>query len=291
MDSYPSNELPLADLIRFAADNGLTASIDLRSRLTAGRIDIREGQVIDAQLGGLSAEPAVYAAMASGDLHVLRGRKPKRSAPRRIELTTAELLHEGMRRKSEPQIPVLGAMVIPSGSNPETVKVPNWNWASRTRSAQSRSTRLRLALFAVACLILTAALALVGWRSLARAVLVSEPVPFGLSNAAALVPVDSSSEPIEPPRLIAAPGPMPIDEASAQVQSLPVEVLVDEEGNVFGAKIDRVHPGQAAVEDAAIASVMVARFAPATTHGHPVTSWTRVFVGRAADSGVARSQR
>jgi hypothetical protein len=102
MKSYPSNELPLADLLQFAADNGLTTSIDLRNRITAGRIDIVEGQIVDACYGGLLADEAVIAALTSGDLSLLRGRQPKRSAPRRVGMSTSQLLGEAARRKSEP---------------------------------------------------------------------------------------------------------------------------------------------------------------------------------------------
>jgi hypothetical protein len=147
MKSYPTNDLPLADLLQFAADNGLTASIDLRNCLTAGRIDIREGQIVDACFGGLVAEQAVYAAIRSGDLSVHRGRARRSSAASRITTPTHELIREGLRRKSGPTSPNLDTKAEMSRSSAAGDSTFMATTGMRRLLGRLRTKRLRLGLF------------------------------------------------------------------------------------------------------------------------------------------------
>jgi len=92
----------LKELLRFACDHRLTASVELRSEQVVGRIDIRQGEVIDAAFGGLVGVDAVRAALCRSLLTMRRGRDPSRAAVRRIYTPTARLLDEGIKVQLEP---------------------------------------------------------------------------------------------------------------------------------------------------------------------------------------------
>jgi hypothetical protein len=98
--SFPAVGLPLEDLLKTAEEQRLTTALDLRSDMTAGRIDIVQGEIVDAVFGGLQGEEAVYAALRCDSLHVNPGRTPKGSAARRIRLSTSEILSRSTQRKS-----------------------------------------------------------------------------------------------------------------------------------------------------------------------------------------------
>ena len=67
-------------------------------------------------------------------------------------------------------------------------------------------------------------------------------------------------------------------DGTAPLQPVVVDVLVDETGVAFGAKLDQLRSGLVELEDAAIAAALSARFEPGTRRGHATTSWTKVLV-------------
>jgi len=278
MDSYPSNELPLPDLLRFAAKNRLTASIDMRSQLTAGRIDIRDGQVIDAQLGGLSQELAVYAAISSADLRVLRGRTPKRSAPCRMVLTTEQLLRQAKCSDTQLSTRLSSNTVGSATAGTHSSTVRRVDSRSAVKANPSRLKRLRFYLFVAVGVALVALAIVTGWNLVSRGVPAVSIANFRRLAVADPVPSDLFGGGATPPRLLAAVRPKVNRDGTAPLQPVVVDVLVDETGVAFGAKLDQLRSGLVELEDAAIAAALSARFEPGTRRGHATTSWTKVLV-------------
>ncbi len=295
MKSLPTNDLPLADILQFAADNGLTASIDLRNRVTAGRIDIREGQIIDAYFGGLVAEQAVYAAIRSADLSVHRGHARRRSVPSKITLSTQELLREGLRRKSEPPnaaVDTTGEMVRSIAVRDSTSMVTS---GPRRRLGQLRSKHLRLGLFGLLSLALVTLLGSASWQWLSGVGLLSQPSLLE-STARSLGDRDkqSANAAVIPPRLLAS-GQLSVNrELLGAMQSMLVNVLVDETGRAIGTKLEHSNEKSAALENAAIAFLLNSKFDPAIKAGQAITAWLPIEItfdrqGEASHAGAIRN--
>lgn len=100
MHSFPANGLPLDETLEDAAKKGITVTLTLESDLTVGHIDIVNGEVVDASFGGLEREAAVYAAMRSPSLRIRRGRMPKPSSVRRLQLSTVQIRAAAEQRKA-----------------------------------------------------------------------------------------------------------------------------------------------------------------------------------------------
>lgn len=99
MHSFPANGLPLEETLEDAAKKSITITLTLESDLTVGHIDIVDGEVVDASFGGLEREEAVYAALRSPSLKIRRGRAPKASSAKRLQLSAGQILAAtGQRR-------------------------------------------------------------------------------------------------------------------------------------------------------------------------------------------------
>ena len=256
LSSFPDNELPLADLLRYAADQSVTAAIDLRSDLTVGRIDIVRGQIVDAVFGGLTCEEAVYAAMCSPTLRVNRGRAPASRTIHRTQLSTKQILDEGLKRRGRAEFSSAGAR--------ESVR------PTRAAGGQRKPTRwrfLRLSLF--------------GSGLLATSLVLTAAIPHRSVTVGATAPVAGRNLRVAPPRLPVELAPIhaPIaGAAKGTLISLPVHVLVDEGGEVIGAKFDGAWKGSAPAEDAAYRTLRKTRFVPGRLGNENVVSWTTLTV-------------
>ncbi|HEY5957954.1 MAG TPA: energy transducer TonB [Polyangiaceae bacterium] len=255
-----TDELPLSDLIRFAAENRLTAALELRSRLVAGRISIRDGEVIDAVFGGLEGEAAIHAAMASRSLSVFRGRPPSRSAARRVFAPLQELVGSVIPRKSSPRAS-LGKLNF-DGTRPTTSTLHAAKSEPTQRIEPSRPSQLQ----GLGAMLLVGVAAVVGIASWLQGSKVRErPQPEFAGNR------EQPGVRI-PAKWIASRLPScPVSDCD--IGALPVQVLVDALGTAQGAKVENTRPELQALEDAAIRYALSARYQPATLGGHRVTSW------------------
>jgi TonB family protein len=280
MKSLPTNQLPLADLLRFAADNQLTTALDLRSDLTAGRIDIRDGEIIDAKFGGLVAEQAVYAALRSGSLSVIPGRAPRRSAPKHVTLTTNQLLLEAAREC--PSFLAVSELGSTTQGTPPSARKPR----------RPRRKYLRMGLFGILSAAALTTLGAASWRWMARAAIDHDTDAVGtMSPSMDMLARNRVDGEFTPPRMLTTESPKIAEVGLIPPSTMNVQVLVDETGAVTGAKIAPSRSEFAAFEDAAIAFLMRARFEPAKLGGRPVSAWTDVPVTFGPTDGRTASDR
>ncbi|MBD3873031.1 MAG: DUF4388 domain-containing protein [Acidobacteria bacterium] len=54
------SELPLPDVIQLVSVSGKTGAFEIQGELEAGRIFLRDGQIVDAMVGRLRGDSAVY---------------------------------------------------------------------------------------------------------------------------------------------------------------------------------------------------------------------------------------
>jgi hypothetical protein len=262
-----TDELPLSDLIRFAAANRLTAALELRSQIAAGRISIRDGEVIDAVFGGLEGEAALHAALASRSLSVFRGRPPNASAARNIFASVPELLSSVIPRKSAPRASIgkLHLDVVERATS--AVRGPKQpNEPSRPSHPIQRLGAMLLFGGVVVSVVAT-------WSQWGQA----RDALRSVNAAAALGPAtfvanSNRVRPMVAAELLSTDLPQcPIADCSHVV--IPTLVLIDESGAAIGAKVDAAPAETQPAENAAIRYVLAARFRPAMQNGHAVTSW------------------
>lgn len=262
--SYPAHELPLDELLRFAAENRITAAIDLRSSITAGRIDIVHGEVVDAAFGGLICEAAVCAALDSKSLQVLRGRTPPRSLARRVRSSTTQILAEwksrrdGASTRSHQQGSCSGSAVDASPSS----------GGDSTRRSLLRY--LRLGAFIAALVALLGSVSYGAWSlSYASQSVQAGVPPTGRDPAEATACGQSVRE-------LAARVVQTSIGAARESCSLVAQALVEDSGSVSGVRICSATDCSATQEEAAIQSLLTSRLEPAQCRGRFVASWAEI---------------
>lgn len=96
-------ELPLPDIIQLVSVSGKTGAFTLKSEGTTGRIYLRSGQIVHADVGKLSGEEAVYelAIWTEGDFVFTPGKEVQETT---IQKSNTNLLMEAARRIDEWQV-------------------------------------------------------------------------------------------------------------------------------------------------------------------------------------------
>lgn len=94
------NELPLPDIIQLVAVSGKTGAFSLIRGVEQGQIHLRDGQIVDATVGHLSGEEAVYelATWSEGDFTFEPTAAPEQQT---IDKSNTNLLMEAARRMDE----------------------------------------------------------------------------------------------------------------------------------------------------------------------------------------------
>lgn len=94
------SELPLPDVIQLVSVSGKTGAFEIRGEQASGRIYLREGQIVDAMVGNLRGDSAVYemAIWSEGTFSFDPG---KESGTVTIHMSNASLMMEAARRLDE----------------------------------------------------------------------------------------------------------------------------------------------------------------------------------------------
>lgn len=94
------SELPLSDVIQLVSVSGKTGAFLIERDQEVGRIFLRDGQIVDAEVGGLRGDSAVYemAAWAHGSFSFKPGDE---SGEVTIHMSNASLMMEAARRLDE----------------------------------------------------------------------------------------------------------------------------------------------------------------------------------------------
>lgn len=93
-------DLPLPDIVQLVAVSGKTGTFHLTSGERQGRIFLTDGQIVDAVVGRLRGEEAVYelSTWSNGEFHFAAGEATER---RTIDKSNTNLLMEAARRMDE----------------------------------------------------------------------------------------------------------------------------------------------------------------------------------------------
>ena len=93
-------ELPLPDIIQLVAVSGKTGAFLIEDRESDGKIYLRDGQIVHAEVGGLSGEDAIYelATWTDGDFRFDTSAATNSAT---IEKSNTNLLMEAARRQDE----------------------------------------------------------------------------------------------------------------------------------------------------------------------------------------------
>jgi hypothetical protein len=94
------SELPLPDVIQLVSVSGKTGAFEIRGEQASGRIYLRDGQIVDAMVGNLRGDSAVYemAIWSEGTFSFDPG---KESGLVTIHMSNASLMMEAARRLDE----------------------------------------------------------------------------------------------------------------------------------------------------------------------------------------------
>ena len=94
------SELPLPDVIQLVSVSGKTGAFEIQGELEAGRIFLRDGQIVDAMVGRLRGDSAVYEmAVWSQGSFVFRPNEETEQVT--IHISNANLMMEAARRLDE----------------------------------------------------------------------------------------------------------------------------------------------------------------------------------------------
>ncbi|HMA97564.1 MAG TPA: hypothetical protein VKP30_32995 [Polyangiaceae bacterium] len=261
MQSYPENGLALEDLLRCAAEHHVTAALDLRSDLAAGRIDIVRGQVVDAVFGGLACEEAIHAALNSPSLRVLRGRTPRLSSPRRVPSSTLQIVREWKSRWQEA-----------AASNKERGRRPKRTNGGVQRHVKGQFLWQRFLFYVVAAVVAASTFALGRSHGKWLRVGVNQSVvaPSSRANSGCW----ESTAQLPPGEVIRVTA----DAAGVAQHARRVDVLVDDAGRAVGAKFEHSGPETRDTEDATLEALYQVHFEPARCNGANMPSWANVRV-------------
>ena len=94
------SELPLPDVIQLVSVSGKTGAFDIQSKNGEGKIFLRDGQIVDALVGRLRGDSAVYemAIWTEGNFSFTPGEEPEQIT---IHMSNASLMMEAARRLDE----------------------------------------------------------------------------------------------------------------------------------------------------------------------------------------------
>jgi hypothetical protein len=94
------SELPLPDVIQLVSVSGKTGAFEIRGQSGVGRIYLRDGQIVDASIGRLRGDSAVYemAIWSDGTFIFNQGEEADQVT---IHLSNASLMMEAARRLDE----------------------------------------------------------------------------------------------------------------------------------------------------------------------------------------------
>ena len=94
------SELPLPDVIQLVSVSGKTGAFEIQGEHEAGRIFLRDGQIVDAMVGRLRGDSAVYemAIWSQGSFVFRPGEETERVT---IHISNANLMMEAARRLDE----------------------------------------------------------------------------------------------------------------------------------------------------------------------------------------------
>jgi hypothetical protein len=139
------SELPLPDVIQLVSVSGKTGAFEIQGEQETGRIYLRDGQIVDATVGRLRGESAVYemAIWSQGNFSFLPGEQTDQVT---VRLSNANLMMEAARRLDEwrvlsRKIPSLD--LVPyftpreRGSDQVTLSPQEWILVTRINGEQS----------------------------------------------------------------------------------------------------------------------------------------------------------
>ena len=94
------SELPLPDVIQLVSVSGKTGEFEIHGEHDIGRIFLRDGQIVDAMVGRLRGDSAVYemAIWSQGTFSFTQGKESDKTT---IHLSNATLMMEAARRLDE----------------------------------------------------------------------------------------------------------------------------------------------------------------------------------------------
>ena len=94
------SELPLPDVIQLVSVSGKTGAFEIQGEVEAGRIFLRDGQIVDAMVGRLRGDSAVYemAIWSQGSFVFRPGEETEQVT---IHISNANLMMEAARRLDE----------------------------------------------------------------------------------------------------------------------------------------------------------------------------------------------
>ena len=94
------SELPLPDVIQLVSVSGKTGAFDIQSKEVEGKIYLRDGQIVDALVGRLRGDSAVYemAIWTEGNFSFTPGEESEQVT---IHMSNASLMMEAARRLDE----------------------------------------------------------------------------------------------------------------------------------------------------------------------------------------------
>jgi hypothetical protein len=158
------SELPLPDVIQLVSVAGKTGAFEINGELGTGRIFLRDGQIVDAMVGNLRGDSAVYE-MAIWSEGTFAFEPGKESSQVTIQMSNASLMMEAARRLDEwrvlsRKIPSIG--LIPYFTNREkgadqvTLSPQEWILVTRIdgeRSIEEIAVELKWAPFDVSKLL------------------------------------------------------------------------------------------------------------------------------------------
>ena len=98
------SELPLPDVIQLVSVSGKTGAFDIQSNEAKGKIFLRDGQIVDALVGRLRGDSAVYkmAIWTEGTFSFSPGEESDQVT---IHMSNASLMMEAARRLDEFRFP------------------------------------------------------------------------------------------------------------------------------------------------------------------------------------------
>lgn len=94
------SELPLPDVIQLVSVSGKTGAFEIQGELGSGRIYLRDGQIVDAMVGNLHGDSAVYE-MAIWTEGTFTFKPGEESGKVTIHMSNASLMMESARRLDE----------------------------------------------------------------------------------------------------------------------------------------------------------------------------------------------
>lgn len=261
LESNPSTDMPLSDLLQVSASNKRSLRIQIVGRHGAGELHLKDGRVAHAEYGDLTGEAAALALLAEADrpYRIVGDRISEKSSVERgintLLITSAQLSDEG-------RLP-----------RPSTSK----GSAKRTRRAL-----VGLSLGVVAVVAATIALVRAPESGGPKA---DEPGPVSSTGSVDIAELKDEGD--RAPVLVAGEPPQSPSPDGALNPTVVCRVLVDSEGEVSEAEIYAPRPELRIFEQAALAAVRTYRFEPAIRDGQAIASWINWPVRFASRAGAA----